>query len=514
MPYSIPDDPLAHLPFPLRLRSRIEWWKKNGKDRDVVHLIQCGVCPCWSHPPDLPWMAQSRNVCDQKAALEILQEYLEIGAVRKVSMAEVKFLVPWFVIRKPEGDGVKLRLISDCRKINNFLSPSHFKLDHWQNIFPFLRKGMWACKVDLKHAYFHLGVGDELKPYLCVKVGDEVFQFQAACFGLSTLPQIWMNLMKVFQRKWRVQRPFGVHLFGRHFRGGGYTNGNWQGHFSGGQRLDRLRYVDQSPKVGIGSHPKPDSSWVSSGFREGRLLVPTAKLKAIRKELGKLVTHSVLSCRKMAAILGQVRSFLTAMPFLRAFTGHLVQFVQAQKLRGWDVLAPIPEILKSQILQVKSLLQSWEGRSFGGVAPVRTLHSDSSDHAWGGLDVTSGCQIQEFWREAGPLHINVKELRAAVDTVKSLAHPAGGGGSPLRGQQCCLLLPQERRWKAAAPKCHDGVSVAVVHGAAHSSASKPSCVRGAAGRWPKPHPRGSGGLHSFLPCVFPPFACNTTMGST
>ena len=203
VPYSIPDDPLAHLPFPLRLRSRIEWWKKNGKDRDVVRLIQCGVCPCWSHPPDLPWMDQSRNVCDQKAALEILPEYLEIGAVRKVSMAEVKFLVPWFVIRKPEGDGVKLRLISDCRKINNFLSPSHFKLDHWQNIFPFLRKGMWACKVDLKHAYFHLGVGDELKPYLCVKVGDEVFQFQAACFGLSTLPQIWMTLMKVFQRKWR-----------------------------------------------------------------------------------------------------------------------------------------------------------------------------------------------------------------------------------------------------------------------------------------------------------------------
>jgi hypothetical protein len=81
--------------------------------------------------------------------------------------------------------------------------PVPFQTRSLAEYFPFLRKDMWACKVDLKHAYFHLGVGDELKPYLCVKVGDEVFQFQAACFGLSTLPQIWMNLMKVFQRKWR-----------------------------------------------------------------------------------------------------------------------------------------------------------------------------------------------------------------------------------------------------------------------------------------------------------------------
>ena len=92
--------------------------------------------------------------------------------------------------------------------------------------------------------------------------------------------------------------------------------------------------------------------------------------------------------------------------------------------------------------------------------------------------------------------------------------PSWGGGSPLPGQQCCLLLPQERRWKAAAPKCPNGVPVAVVHDASHSSASKPSCLQGAAGRWPKPHPHGSGGLQSFLPCVFPPIACNPTMGST
>ena len=44
-------------------------------------------------------------------------------------------------------------------------------------------------------------------------------------------------------------------------------------------------------------------------FEEGCLQVPQEKLKAVRRELGKIVTHTELSPRKMAAILGAVRSF-------------------------------------------------------------------------------------------------------------------------------------------------------------------------------------------------------------
>ena len=39
---------------------------------------------------------------------------------------------------------------------------------------------------------------------------------------------------------------------------------------------------------------------------------------------------NTMTVRKMSAILGQIRSFLTALPFLRAFTDHLVQFIKKQ----------------------------------------------------------------------------------------------------------------------------------------------------------------------------------------
>ena len=69
-------------------------------------------------------------------------------------------------------------------------------------------------------------------------------------------------------------------------------------------------------------------------FREGSLQVAPAKLKSVRKELGKFLTNSEISCRKTAAILGTVRSFLLGLPFFKAFKDTMVDFVNQQKNLG------------------------------------------------------------------------------------------------------------------------------------------------------------------------------------
>jgi hypothetical protein len=168
-----------------------------------VNLITEGVQPGWVSPPVLPWIQRDKSVPEVRQAERILQEYLEIGAVDQVSPKQARFLVPWFVISKREGAKEKLRLISDCRLINEHMEARHFKMDHWGKIFPFLRKSTWAAKIDLKNAYFHLGLSEALKEFLVLKVGEKYYQFQGAAFGLSTLPQLWMMLMKTFSRLWR-----------------------------------------------------------------------------------------------------------------------------------------------------------------------------------------------------------------------------------------------------------------------------------------------------------------------
>ena len=195
----------AQYPFFLRVRDRIQWWEDQCPR--TAAFIREGVCSDWPCPV-LPIRNIPRKLEDQRAALQVLEEYMEDGHVCEIppqDQKQAKFLVPWFVIRKLESTGKeKLRLIADCREINAFLKTRHFKLDHWQQIFPVLRKGMWGAKIDLKHAYFHLALSEAIRPYVRMQVGERQFQFLAACFGLSPLPQLWMSLMKVFAKKWRA----------------------------------------------------------------------------------------------------------------------------------------------------------------------------------------------------------------------------------------------------------------------------------------------------------------------
>ena len=83
----------------------------------------------------------------------------------------------------------------------------------------------------------------------------------------------------------------------------------------------------------------------------------------------------------------------------------------------------IPPELQQEVRELNSLTSSWKGNNFGDRVPVRSLHSDSSTLGWAGVDTKDGTIVQEFSREKSTLHINVKELEAAIHTVKSLAKP-------------------------------------------------------------------------------------------
>ena len=117
-------------------------------------------------------------------------------------------------------------------------------------------------------------------------------------------------------------------------------------------------------------------------YQHGKLKMPTQKVKCLKKELGKFVTTTSMSKRQVAAILGQIRSNLVAMPFLRAFTGLLVQFLAEISAQSWDSKHIIPCSMKGQFKDIKSLLDNWSGRNFPQ-NPTCFLNSDSSSHGWG-----------------------------------------------------------------------------------------------------------------------------------
>jgi hypothetical protein len=160
------------------------------------------------HPPASKTTKEPKMVektCPRalKQAEKILQDYEKSGSVKRVGDSNSQHLIPWFLISKPEGEQTKWRLISDCRELNQQFQAKPFRLDHIQHMFPVLEKGHWAAKIDLKDAYFHNPASQALRPFLRHQVGGQTWEFQVGCFGLNVMPQIFMSVMKTFEKLWR-----------------------------------------------------------------------------------------------------------------------------------------------------------------------------------------------------------------------------------------------------------------------------------------------------------------------
>ena len=176
----------------------LQWWQKNASPQ-VVTLIREGIIPQWYLPHLLSVQGRQGSNLDQ--AQKILADYEKSGAVKRVGAEGTRHLLPWFLISKVEPTGdTKWRFISDCREINQHFQVQKFRLDHLQQIYPQLKKGEWAAKIDLKDAYFHLPVNEALRPFLRHKVGDQVWEYQAGPFGLNVMPQLFQGVVKTFEK--------------------------------------------------------------------------------------------------------------------------------------------------------------------------------------------------------------------------------------------------------------------------------------------------------------------------
>ena len=146
---------------------------KTCPPQSVVSFILQGVHEDHPLPDSLSMSRQETSPGDLLLAQQSLGDYQQAGAVCQVSDLEnTKHLVPWFIISKEEQGGMKHRFITDCRELNQFLRPREFSLDHLNTIFPNLRKGWVAAKVDLKDAYFHMQMAPNLSQFVRVQVGE------------------------------------------------------------------------------------------------------------------------------------------------------------------------------------------------------------------------------------------------------------------------------------------------------------------------------------------------------
>ena len=137
---------------------------------------------------------------------------------------------------------------------------------------------------------------------------------------------------------------------------------------------------------------------------EGTLNLPLSKRRASRKEVGKFLKLKLATPRKVASILGVVKSGLAGLTALRAFSDLLVNFVNQHMQVGWDVPLIVPDVLHEQIRGLKGLLMTWPGRPFLKTKNMLLLCPSIQIHwtlPWAGYSRVQGSLFTNFGERKG-----------------------------------------------------------------------------------------------------------------
>lgn len=124
---------------------------------------------------------------------EIIANLIHIGAISECEPIAGQFLSNIFLIPKSNG---KMRFILNLKKLNQFISTQHFKLEDLRTALKLVTKDCMMGTVDLKDAYFLLPIHKESRKYLRFSFHGKMYEFQVLPFGLNTAPFVFTKLMK------------------------------------------------------------------------------------------------------------------------------------------------------------------------------------------------------------------------------------------------------------------------------------------------------------------------------
>lgn len=131
-----------------------------------------------------------------------IQKLLNLGVVIKVDYEPGQFVSPIFVRPKKNGE---FRMILNLKELNKFIPYRHFKMDTFEKVLNLITKDVFMGSIDLRHAYYSIGIAKEQQKYFRFKFRNQLYQFTACPNGLACLPRLFTKLMKPIYAKLRSQ---------------------------------------------------------------------------------------------------------------------------------------------------------------------------------------------------------------------------------------------------------------------------------------------------------------------
>lgn len=340
----------------------------------------------WGRPLD----PKSMNAEDRQSLRDLLQKEVDCGAIERVTSAEmVELITPIYVVRS----GGKLRLIHDCRPLNEDLSHISVRYSSVADVGKL--KGKVATRIDVSNAFKHVGLRDDDRKLLCFQVGDTIWRWKTLNFGCSASPALFEHAMG----------PAVAALKAKGIRFVVYVD-DLLVVADDAEDLDRavVEVIDTleafgwciaKQKVLCAAHTHLVFLGLLVGVATGDLRIPVSKAE----KLGRLCREAVATASErvtlpaLQSITGLLNFLSTAVPVIGAMTRGLYgALAEAQRSpgrhvwrRGW-----LAEELAWWASR-SATLPMWEGRLSATGKRTVTLVTDASADGVGGIAWRGSC---------------------------------------------------------------------------------------------------------------------------
>lgn len=154
-----------------------------GRTNVTEHHIVCHAAPIKQrYYPVSPVMQTHIN--------RELDEMINLGVVEK---SKSPWSSPILLVKKKDGS---YRFCVDFRKLNAVTERDSYPLPYIQNTLDKLRNAHYLTTLDIRSAYWQVGVAESSRPYTAFTVpGRGLFQFTRMPFGLHNAPATWQRLI-------------------------------------------------------------------------------------------------------------------------------------------------------------------------------------------------------------------------------------------------------------------------------------------------------------------------------
>ena len=96
---------------------------------------------------------------------------------------------------RPKKDGSH-RLILNLKKLNEYVTYHHFKMESLQSAVQLLKKDYWMAVLDLKDAYYSVPINPQHRKFLRFEFKGFLYEFTCLPNGLASAPRVFTKLMK------------------------------------------------------------------------------------------------------------------------------------------------------------------------------------------------------------------------------------------------------------------------------------------------------------------------------